>query len=86
MAAAASVVYVLRPLAMLAMLAGSPVGAVGYAAGVAGRALVARRVDGRGSPDSLAHPVSVAVFCGLVVDSLRWHRAGTLTWKDRALR
>ena len=37
-------------------------GAAGYAAGVAGRALVARGTGGRTWPDALAHPVSVSVF------------------------
>jgi GT2 family glycosyltransferase len=81
-AGAAAVVYVLPPLAMLA---GSRAGAVGYAAAVTGRAMVTRRVGGRVWPDSLAHPASVVVFCALVVDSLRRHANGTLTWKGRAL-
>ena len=81
-AAAACVVYVLPAVGTVA---GSRVGAVGYAAGVAGRVLAARRVDGRVWPDALAHPVSVAVFAGLVVDSVRRHRAGSLTWKGRSL-
>jgi hypothetical protein len=68
-----------------AALAGSRVGMVGYAAAVAGRAVVARRVGGRVWPDSLAHPLSVAAFAGLVADSVRGRRTGSLTWKGRVL-
>jgi len=69
----------------LGALAGSRVGLVGYAAGVAGRLLAARRTGGRGLPDALAHPASVAVAGWLVVESWRRQRAGTLTWKGRLL-
>lgn len=75
-------VYVLPALAALA---GSPAGALGYAAGVAGRALVARRTGGRVWPDALTHPVGVAVLAGLTARSHRQHRAGRLAWKGRAL-
>jgi hypothetical protein len=77
-----AVAYVL-PAA--AMLRGSRVGAVGYAAGVAGRVLVARRVGGRVWPDSLAHPASVAMLGYLVARSLVARRAGRLAWKGRPL-
>ncbi len=59
-------------------------GVVGYAAGVAGRTLVARRTRGR-LLDSVAHPASVAVFGALVVESWRRHEDGTLTWRGRRL-
>ncbi|MGE3810656.1 MAG: glycosyltransferase family 2 protein [Candidatus Nanopelagicales bacterium] len=59
-------------------------GAVGYAAGVAGRVLVARRTGGR-AVDSLAHPASVAAFGVLVAESLRRKRSGALTWRGRSL-
>jgi hypothetical protein len=75
-----AVVYLLPPLAALR---GSRVGLVGYAAGVAGRAVAARRTGSRVWPDSLAHPVSVAVFGALVAASVRGHRAGTLTARGR---
>jgi hypothetical protein len=81
-AAAATVVYVVPAVAAVA---GSPVGATGYAAGVVGRVLVARRVGGRMWPDVLAHPLSVAAFDLLMVDSVRRRRAGSLTWKGRTL-
>jgi hypothetical protein len=74
--------YVVPPLAALH---GSRVGLVGYAAGVAGRVVTARRTGGRPWPDALAHPVSVAVFGALVGDSLRRYRAGTLTVRGRQL-
>ncbi|HEY5031089.1 MAG TPA: glycosyltransferase family A protein, partial [Actinomycetes bacterium] len=57
-----------------AALLGSRTGAVGYLAGVAGRAMVARRVGGRVWPDSLAHPVSVALLCYLTGRSLAARR------------
>jgi Glycosyl transferase family 2 len=72
-------------LPFAAALRGSKVGLVGYAAAVAGRVLVARRVGGRVWPDSLAHPASVAVLGVLTSRSLSQHRAGTLTWKGRRL-
>jgi hypothetical protein len=78
--AALGVTYVLPPLAALR---GSRVGLVGYAAGVAGRVVAARRTGSRVWPDSLAHPASVAVFGWLVAASLRGHRAGTLTARGR---
>ncbi len=81
-AAAATVVYVLPAVAAVA---GSRVGATGYAAGVVGRLLVARRVGGRVWPDVLAHPLSVVAFDVLMVDSVRRRRAGSLTWKGRTL-
>jgi hypothetical protein len=66
-----------------AALTGSPVGALGYAAGVAGRALVARRTGGRVLPDAAAHPLSVLAFGWLVARSWRLRRSGRLAWKGR---
>ena len=60
-------------------------GTVGYAAGVAGRALVARRTAGRVVPDAFAHPASVLALAALTAESWRRHRTGTLTWRDRPL-
>ena len=77
-----STVYVL-PAA--AALTGSPVGAVGYAAAVLGRVLVARRTGARVLPDSLAHPVSVGLFGALTFASWRRKRRGQLSWKGRAV-
>ena len=74
--------YLLPPLAALA---GSRVGLAGYAAGVTGRVLTARRTGGRAWPDALAHPASVAVLAGLTARSVRARRAGTLSWKGRTL-
>jgi glycosyltransferase involved in cell wall biosynthesis len=69
----------------VATLAGSPVGAVGYACGVLGRVVAARRTGGRAWPDSLAHPVSVVLLGWLTARSWRGRRAGTLSWKGRPL-
>jgi len=69
----------------LAALRGSPAGLVGYAAGVAGRAVVAARTGGRVWPDALAHPVSLLLLDALLLRSVRGHRRRTLTWRGRAL-
>ena len=60
-------------------------GFTGYGAGVLGRYVVARRTGERVWPDVLAQPVSMAAFAGLIVESIRRHRAGTLTWRGRAI-
>ena len=72
--------YVVPPLAALR---GSRAGLVGYAAGVAGRVLAARRTGARVWPDALAHPVSVATFGWLVATSLAGTGGGTLTARGR---
>ena len=74
--------YVLPPLAALR---GSRAGAIGYAAGVAGRLIIARRTRSRLWPDALAHPLSVATFAALTVDSFREQRRGRLRWKGRPI-
>ena len=55
---------------------------MGYLAGVASRALAARRTGAR-VRDAVAHPVSVLAVGALTVDSLRRRRAGTLRWRGR---
>lgn len=79
---ALAALYVVPPVAALR---GARIGLLGYAAGVAGRAMVARRVGGRVWPDSLTHPISIAAFGWLTADSWRRKRRGTLTWKGRSL-
>jgi hypothetical protein len=69
----------------VAALRGSRVGALGYAAGVAGRVIAARRTGGRVWPDALAHPASVATLAWLGGRSFVGHRRGTLAWKGRLL-
>ena len=59
------------------------VGAIGYAAGVASRALVARRTGERLVPDALAQPASIAAFVALTGISWRRHRRGANAWKGR---
>jgi len=81
-AAALSAVWLLPPLAALT---GSRAGLAGYAAGVAGRAVVAGRTGGRVWPDALAHPVSIALLDVLVARSVAGHHRGTLHWRGRAL-
>lgn len=78
-----AVAYVVPPVAAVARR--SRLGLVGYAAGVAGRVVVARRTGSRAWPDPLAHPASVLTLTWLTALSWRRHRRGTLTWKGRAL-
>jgi hypothetical protein len=55
-----------------------------YLLGVAGRWASAARTGGR-RVDALLHPLSVLVFCWLMVVSIVGHRRGRLVWKGRAL-
>ncbi len=75
--------YLLPPVAMLR---GSPAGAAGYGAAVAGRVVAARATGGRVFPDPLAHPASVVAFLALLAESWRRHLTGTATWKGRPVR
>jgi hypothetical protein len=84
-ATAAAVLTAVYVVPALAALRGSRAGLIGYAAGVAGRAVVAARTGGRAWPDALAHPVSVLLFDVLMATSLRGHRRGTLRWRGRAI-
>ncbi|MCH9830602.1 MAG: glycosyltransferase, partial [Actinomycetia bacterium] len=79
--------YLVPPAAMIASRKKSHrlAGAVGYFAGVTGRALVAKKTGSKVLPDSLAHPVSIAIFIGLNAVSWSRHLRGTNTWKGRAL-
>ena len=58
------------------------IGALGYAAGVASRAMVARRT-GEPMVDSLAQPASIAAFAALNVISWQRHLRGANAWKGR---
>lgn len=60
-------------------------GALGYAAGVTGRLLVARHTGEREFPDALAHPASILAF--VVINKLSWwrHLTGTAQWKGRSV-
>ena len=60
-------------------------GVAGYASGVLGRYVVARRTGERIWPDVLAQPASVATFATLIMASLKRHRAGAITWRGRPL-
>ena len=61
------------------------IGAVGYAAGVASRAMVARRTGEPVLPDALAQPASIAAFSALNAISWLRHLRGANTWKGRSL-
>jgi Glycosyl transferase family 2 len=74
--------YVVPPVAALR---GSRAGAVGYAAGVAGRVVSARRTGSRVWPDAFLHPLSVLALAWLTARSWASRRNDTLTWKGRRL-
>jgi len=59
------------------------IGAAGYAAGVASRALVARRTGEPVLPDALAHPLSISAFAILTGISWQRHARGLNSWKGR---
>lgn len=61
------------------------IGALGYAAGVASRALVARRTGEPVLPDTLAQPASIVALSALTAVSWVRHLRGTNTWKGRAV-
>jgi glycosyltransferase involved in cell wall biosynthesis len=82
--AALGVLYVVPPVA--AVVSGSRVGAVGYAAGVLGRMIVARTTGQPVLPDVLAHPASIAALGWLTAASWQRRRAGSLQWKGRPIR
>ena len=79
-------IYVLPPAAALVARdrRTRALGAAGYAAGVLGRVLTARRTGGRAA-DAWAHPVSILALDGLAAVSLWRRRAGTLAWKGRSV-
>ena len=69
----------------VAALRGSRSGQLAVAAGIAGRAITARRTGGRIWPDAFAHPLSVSLLLWLTGRSHLAQRRGTLTWKGRTL-
>jgi hypothetical protein len=83
--AAAAVLTAVWVIPAAAALRGSRVGALGYAAGVAGRAVVAARTGSRVWPDVLAHPASILLLDVLIVRSVTGRRRGTLTWRGRSV-
>lgn len=75
---------------VVAMVSGSrkstrTIGALGYLAGVASRAMVAKKFGNPVVPDALGHPVSIAAFIGLNALSWSRHVRGVNTWKGRTL-
>ncbi len=77
--------YVVPAAALVAAPSGRlrAVGAIGYAAGVASRMLVARRTGEPTLPDAFAHPASIVSFTALNVISWWRHTRGRNTWKGR---
>jgi hypothetical protein len=84
-AAAAGALTAVWVLPAVAALRGSRAGLTGYAAGVAGRAVVAAATGSRPWPDALAHPVSVLLLDLIMARSLIGHRRGSLSWRGRRL-
>lgn len=84
-AATLSMLIVAYVVPAVAAVLGSRVGAVGYAAGVVGRIVTARRTGGRAWPDAAAHPASILQLAVLTAQSLARHRRGTLRWRGRTL-
>ncbi|AVT41836.1 glycosyl transferase [Plantactinospora sp. BB1] len=83
--------YALPPLlAVGAALGGAPTVALaallGYLFGVLGRLVSARATGGRGWPDALAHPLSVALLGWLTIRSYHLRRRGRLSWRGRPVR
>jgi len=85
MAAAMVGIYVAPPLIAMTTRERSTRrwGMVGYLAGVAGRAAVARTTQERVWPDAFTMPTSAAAFAALTVRSMMRHRYGALRWKGR---
>lgn len=85
MAAAMVGIYVAPPVIAVATRERSTRrwGMVGYLAGVAGRAAVARTTQERVWPDAFTMPTSAAAFAALTVRSMLRHRDGALRWKGR---
>jgi hypothetical protein len=79
--------YVVPPAAMLASRSRTTraIGFAGYAAGIASRALVARRTGERLWPDAAAQPASILAFSALNAVSWMRHLRGTNTWKGRSV-
>lgn len=67
----------------VAAVRGSRIGWIGYAAGVFGRAVSARRTRTPQFPDALTHPAGIILAGYLTARSVVGHRRGTLHWKDR---
>lgn len=83
-ASAMILIYVVPPAVMVLSRdrAARRWGAVGYAAGVLSRVLVAQRTGER-LLDSLAQPASTATFAALTLTSVARRRFGRLSWKGR---
>lgn len=96
---ALAAVYVLPPVtALFASGRTRRYGIVGYAAAVTARTIAARTESGPGvsligpgvslvgtAATSAAHPISVALYLALTLESVRRHRLGRNTWKSRPI-
>lgn len=59
--------------------------AVGVGANLIERALLALRY-GQPAVTVLLHPLSIASLCAIALNSWRWQRAGTISWRGRTYR
>lgn len=80
--------YAVPPLlavgaALAGQLGGAVAGLSAYLLGVVGRVVTARATGGRAWPDSLAHPVSVALFGWLIARSYHLRSRRRLFWRGR---
>ena len=89
---AISVIYLLPPAAALfGSGATRRWGLLGYCAAVSSRVAAGYAESGGSTPllrtvaRATAHPVSVAIYGALTIESFRRHRLGTTTWKGRPL-
>lgn len=78
-------IALIQLLPTAAALRGSKVGLAGYLAGVAGRAVVARRFGEPPLPHALTHPAACAMSGAMILESWRRRRANRLTWKGRSV-
>jgi hypothetical protein len=88
-AAMLTLAYVVPPVGAIAGLVGGRPrlalwGLGGYAAGVGGRVVSARRTGGRAG-DAVAHPISIAALLALLTRSVRAKAKGTLSWSGRSV-
>jgi GT2 family glycosyltransferase len=79
--------YLVPPIAMMTSRKTSTraIGAIGYLAGVAGRAMVAKETGSRVIPDSFAQPASISAFIGLNALSWSRHLRKKNYWKGRSV-
>ncbi|HBJ72614.1 MAG TPA: glycosyl transferase [Actinobacteria bacterium] len=81
------ITFIVPPLAAISARSRTfrTIGALGYAAGVVSRSLVARRMGTRVWPESALQPASIGAFIAINAISWRRHRLGSNSWKGRTI-